>query len=145
MESVPQEGSLEEFCNSDSVHSKFDILPHQANPHSRRQQPNQARKGFSSKLKKARARIQTLNNESKSMKRLRKNQDQNQILIDEFNVNANWSKDKIVKLAQRVGLKQSQIYKWNWDMQRKLRGSTQSTLTLDMVTSMKEGSTTALD
>jgi len=30
-----------------------------------------------------------------------------------------WSKEKISELSEKIGLKQSQIYKWNWDMIRK--------------------------
>ena len=33
--------------------------------------------------------------------------------------NPQWSKKKILQLHERLGLKQSQIYKWNWDMLRK--------------------------
>lgn len=56
----------------------------------------------------------------KAQKRLRKNGEQNKILVGEFKKNPVWQKAKIVELQQRLGLKQSQIYKWNWDMQRKL-------------------------
>ena len=56
----------------------------------------------------------------KAQKRLRKNGEQNKILMGEFKKNPIWQKAKIVELQQRLGLKQSQIYKWNWDMQRKL-------------------------
>jgi hypothetical protein len=41
------------------------------------------------------------------------------MLLQEFEDNPSWSKQKIAELATTVGLKQSQIYKWNWDMQRK--------------------------
>jgi len=44
--------------------------------------------------------------------------------MGEFKKNPIWQKAKIVELQQRLGLKQSQIYKWNWDMQRKI-GETQ--------------------
>lgn len=59
----------------------------------------------------------------KTPKRLRKNQDQHQILLNEFNKTSNWTKEQITALSSRLGLKQSQIYKWNWDMQRKIRNS----------------------
>jgi len=52
----------------------------------------------------------------KAQKRLRKNGEQNKILMGEFRKNPQWQKAKIVELQQRLGLKQSQIYKWNWDM-----------------------------
>ena len=56
----------------------------------------------------------------KAQKRLRKNEEQNKILLNEFQKNHIWQKAKIVELKNRLGLKESQIYKWNWDMQRKL-------------------------
>lgn len=59
----------------------------------------------------------------KAQKRLRKNGEQNKVLMGEFKKNPIWQKAKIVELQQRLGLKQSQIYKWNWDMQRKLAES----------------------
>lgn len=65
----------------------------------------------------------------KAQKRLRKNDEQNKILYVEFQKNATWNKAKIVQLQEQLGLKQSQIYKWNWDMQRKLeqhRGASRS-------------------
>lgn len=54
-----------------------------------------------------------------AQKRLRKNTVQNKILLAEFKKNAQWSKKKIQQLHEKTGLKQSQIYKWNWDMLRK--------------------------
>lgn len=35
--------------------------------------------------------------------------------------NPNWDKQTINRLSKIVGLKVSQIYKWNWDQQKKLR------------------------
>ena len=52
----------------------------------------------------------------KAQKRLRKNEEQNKILLIEFQKNPIWQKTKIVELKNRLGLKESQIYKWNWDM-----------------------------
>ena len=37
----------------------------------------------------------------------------------EFQKNPIWNKQKIIELHERLGLKQSQIYKWNWDMHKK--------------------------
>ena len=56
----------------------------------------------------------------KAQKRLRKNEEQYKILFNEFQKNANWDKAKIIALEEQLGLKQSQIYKWKWDMQHKL-------------------------
>lgn len=55
----------------------------------------------------------------KAQKRLRKNGEQNKILMAEFQKNPVWQKAKIIELQNLLGLKQSQIYKWNWDMSRK--------------------------
>ena len=56
----------------------------------------------------------------KAQTRLRKNEQQNKILAHEFEKNPIWNKSKIVELQELLGLKPNQIYKWNWDMQRKL-------------------------
>lgn len=55
-------------------------------------------------------------------RRLRKNTTQNKILVHEFKKNPIWSQAKIQELHERLGLKRNQIYKWNWDMRRKLPG-----------------------
>lgn len=44
---------------------------------------------------------------------------QNKVLMAEFQKDPHWSRGKIQQLHERLGLKQSQIYKWNWDMLRK--------------------------
>lgn len=54
-----------------------------------------------------------------SKKRLRKDQDTQKLLKREFIVGEPWNKEKICELSAKIGLKQSQIYKWNWDMIRK--------------------------
>lgn len=41
--------------------------------------------------------------------------------MKEFMKNPNWDKPTIHSLSKIVGLKVSQIYKWNWDQQKKLR------------------------
>lgn len=56
----------------------------------------------------------------KAQTRLRKNEQQNKILANEFQKNPIWTKAKIAELQALLGLKTNQIYKWNWDMQRKL-------------------------
>jgi len=55
----------------------------------------------------------------KMQKRERKNQNQYNLLVKEFAKNPFWTKSQIVHLSQSMGLKENQIYKWNWDMQRK--------------------------
>lgn len=57
-------------------------------------------------------------------KRQRKNLDQHSILSEYFDRNPNWDKNTIQKLSDELGLKESQIYKWNWD-QRKKTGMSQ--------------------
>lgn len=47
--------------------------------------------------------------------RYMKSSDQVKILENEFSKEPSWSKDKMKKLARLLNLKDSQIYKWNWD------------------------------
>ena len=58
---------------------------------------------------------ETLISTHKHRQRQRKNDCQHYYLMKEFMKNPNWDKQTIYKLAQIVGLKISQIYKWNWD------------------------------
>ena len=44
-----------------------------------------------------------------------KNEDQVRVLEAEFSKDPHWSKSKMKKLAFLLNLKESQIYKWNWD------------------------------
>lgn len=41
--------------------------------------------------------------------------------MNEFLKCPNWDKPTIQRLSDEVGLKMSQIYKWNWDQQKKIR------------------------
>ncbi|CDW72834.1 UNKNOWN [Stylonychia lemnae] len=52
-------------------------------------------------------------------RRQRKNLYQHNILIEEFDQNPNWDKEQIKRLSDILGLKESQIYKWNWDHRKK--------------------------
>ena len=45
----------------------------------------------------------------------KKNKDQATTLDEEFDKNPLWSKEKMRELAARLGLKDSQVYKWHWD------------------------------
>jgi uncharacterized protein YneF (UPF0154 family) len=38
-----------------------------------------------------------------------------------FKKNPNWSQDMIKRISEKTGLKESQVYKWNWDFKSKLR------------------------
>lgn len=53
-------------------------------------------------------------------RRYRKNCDQHNILLKYFEKNPNWDKPIIQKLSDELGLKESQIYKWNWDQRKKM-------------------------
>ena len=52
-------------------------------------------------------------------KRKRKSTNQIKMLKQELDGEMNWSKDKIVKMADLTGLSQSQVYKWCWDQKKK--------------------------
>ena len=54
-------------------------------------------------------------------KRLRKNEDQINVLIKEFNKNPFWSKKLVAELSSLTDLSESQVYKWNWDYRKKIR------------------------
>ena len=45
----------------------------------------------------------------------KKNREQTRLLDIEFDKNPNWNKAKMRELAEMLGLKDSQIYKWHWD------------------------------
>jgi hypothetical protein len=47
--------------------------------------------------------------------RYMKNSEQVEILESEFAKDSDWSKEKMAKLAKFLNLKESQVYKWNWD------------------------------
>jgi hypothetical protein len=47
--------------------------------------------------------------------RYMKSSDQVKILENEFSKEPQWSKEKMKKLAKLLNLKDSQVYKWNWD------------------------------
>jgi hypothetical protein len=60
--------------------------------------------------------------ESKSIRqRQRKDDGQHHLLMNEFIKNPDWDKSTITRLSQELSLKMSQIYKWNWDQQKKIR------------------------
>ena len=52
-------------------------------------------------------------------KRKRKSTAQIKVLKAELDVEATWSKEKIVEMSDRTGLSQSQVYKWWWDQKKK--------------------------
>ena len=52
-------------------------------------------------------------------KRNRKNPNQMQYLMQEYNKDPNWSKDTCQRVSQATGLTESQVYKWSWDQKNK--------------------------
>jgi hypothetical protein len=52
-------------------------------------------------------------------KRKRKSTSQIKLLRQELEVQENWSKENIVRMAKLTGLSQSQVYKWFWDQRKK--------------------------
>jgi hypothetical protein len=60
---------------------------------------------------------------SKVKKRKRKDSSQMKVLTEAFEENPQWSKDQILKLSESTRLTQTQVYKWNWDHQKKVRPS----------------------
>jgi hypothetical protein len=55
--------------------------------------------------------------------RKRKNLQQMQILKVKFQENPKWDKEIIEEMSETAGLTQAQIYKWNWDRQKKIRAN----------------------
>jgi hypothetical protein len=70
---------------------------------------------------------ETVISTQKSRQRQRKNDCQHHYLMQEFMKNPVWDKPTILKLSKIVGLKVSQIYKWNWDQQKKIKEIVAST------------------
>ena len=61
-------------------------------------------------------------------KRKRKSTLQLKVLRQEFDKRqGEWSKDKIVKMAELTGLSESQVYKWCWDQKKKNDGPSKNT------------------
>ena len=53
-------------------------------------------------------------------KRMRKDKDQMEILVAEFEKSSKWSyKDKI-RIAEQIGMTFHQVSKWNWDYRKKM-------------------------
>jgi hypothetical protein len=54
-----------------------------------------------------------------SQMRIKKNRDQVKVLENEYEKNPNWTKEFMNQLAEKVGLRESQVYKWHWDQRKK--------------------------
>ena len=52
-------------------------------------------------------------------KRLRKNNEQLELLSKFYTENKNWSKKQIKEISESIGLKENKIYKWLWDQKNK--------------------------
>ena len=52
-------------------------------------------------------------------RRKRKSLDQMKILMEEFNKNPSWPKNKMGEVSAKVGLSEAQVYKCGWDQKRK--------------------------
>ena len=52
-------------------------------------------------------------------KRLRKNNEQLELLMKFYLENKNWSKKQIKEISESIGLKENKIYKWLWDQKNK--------------------------
>ncbi len=68
--------------------------------------------------------VNSADNLNSRRQRQRKNDEQHNFLMNEFLKNPNWDKDTLQRLSDELGLKMSQIYKWNWDQQKKIRDTT---------------------
>ena len=121
---VVEIGLVENFMPSDDLNEVVESLLHKrAKTFGDNEMEESGESGSPEKGRK-RLHRQAFGDESgllKPPKRFRKNLSQNALLLQEFEGNPTWSKQKIAELASSVGLKQSQIYKWNWDMQRKAK------------------------
>ena len=56
-------------------------------------------------------------------KRMRKTQNQLRLLNEEFESNPHWTKETLLRIAERTSLTEAQVYKWGWDMKRKKFGN----------------------
>ncbi len=63
-----------------------------------------------------------------SVQSFKKNKEQTKVLDVEFDKNPIWSKAKMRELADKLGLKESQIYKWHWDRTQTVNKRFQKTL-----------------
>ena len=52
-------------------------------------------------------------------RRLRKNNDQLELLKEFYLENKNWTKSQIKEVSEKIGLKENKVYKWLWDQRNK--------------------------
>ena len=41
------------------------------------------------------------------------------MLVEEFALDPEWSKERLLELSMKTGLSEAQIYKWGWDQRKK--------------------------
>jgi len=51
--------------------------------------------------------------------RVKKNKDQIKVLENEYLKFQDWSREYMKYLADKLGLRESQVYKWHWDQKKK--------------------------
>ena len=59
-------------------------------------------------------------NEDSSQNKRRKSKKQVKMLEAELEANPHWTNEDMEKIAKKIGLSKSQVYKWNWDQKKKL-------------------------
>lgn len=52
-------------------------------------------------------------------RRKRKSRGQMDMLVEEFALDPEWSKERLLELSMKTGLSEAQIYKWGWDQRKK--------------------------
>lgn len=52
-------------------------------------------------------------------RRKRKSRGQMDMLVEEFALDPEWSKERLLELSMKTGLSEAQIYKWGWDQRNK--------------------------
>lgn len=57
----------------------------------------------------------------KKIQRRRKNREQLGILETAFRNNPHWEREDVERLAEVTKLSEAQVYKWNWDLKKKLQ------------------------
>ena len=58
--------------------------------------------------------------EDPSQNKRRKSKQQVKLLEAELEANPHWTNEDMEKIAKKIGLSKSQVYKWNWDQKKKL-------------------------
>ncbi len=71
------------------------------------------------KLKKKAKHGSSMSKRKRQQNRIRKSENQIQVLIVEFKSGTEWTKEKVAYLSAKTGLSESQVYKWNWDQRKK--------------------------